>query len=137
MKTITLSYNLQFRDDIHQWKMGVLLNLEEELFKMINGFSTLMYHSIFDNQRKDIWDLDNLFVLPWKNEKEKFEIVLSQKEADNILDKADVILPQKRKYYIENMYDHYKHTLYIEPLDETRKIIEEKYPEYYVQVAIF
>ena len=28
------------------------------------------------------------------------------------------------------MYDHYKHTLYIEPLDETRKIIEEKYPEY-------
>ena len=65
-----------------------------------------------------------------KNEKEKFEIVLSQKEADNILDKADVILPQKRKYYIENMYDHYKHTLYIEPLDETRKIIEDKYPEY-------
>ncbi len=65
-----------------------------------------------------------------KKEKEKFEIVLSQKETDNILDKADVILPQKRKYYIENMYDHYKHTLYIEPLDETRKIIEEKYPEY-------
>lgn len=65
-----------------------------------------------------------------KNEKEKFKNVLSKKEADKILDKVDVILPRKRRYYIENMYDHYKHTLYIEPLDKTREIIEEKYPEY-------
>ena len=36
----------------------------------------------------------------------------------------------KRKYYIENLYSHYAHTMYVEPLDETRKIIEEKYPEY-------
>ena len=62
--------------------------------------------------------------------KEKFKNVLSKKEADKILDKVDVILPRKRRYYIENMYDHYKHTLYIEPLDKTREIIEEKYPEY-------
>ena len=33
-------------------------------------------------------------------------------------------------YYIENLYSHYAHTMHIEPLDETRKIIEEKYPEY-------
>ena len=65
-----------------------------------------------------------------KNEKEKFKNVLSKKEADKILDKVDVILPRKRRYYIENMYDHYKHTLYIEPHDKTREIIEEKYPEY-------
>ena len=43
---------------------------------------------------------------------------------------VDIILPKKRKYYIENIYDHYKHTHYIETLDETEKIIQEKYPEY-------
>ena len=39
-------------------------------------------------------------------------------------------MPQKRNYYIENLYNHYKHTMYVEPLDETRRIIEEKCPEY-------
>ena len=52
------------------------------------------------------------------------------KEEINTLLNYDIILPQKRKYYIENLYDHYKHTLYIENLDETGRIIEEKYPEY-------
>ena len=52
------------------------------------------------------------------------------KEINNILKNTDIILPKKRKYYIENLYEHYKHTTYIEPLDETRNIIEEKYPEY-------
>ena len=66
----------------------------------------------------------------YKTEKEKFENVLTLNEADKLLDEADIILPKKRKYYIENLYSHYKHTMYVEPLDETRKIIEEKYPEY-------
>ena len=65
-----------------------------------------------------------------KKEDEKFNIVLTKKEAEEILEKTDVILPKKRNYYIEDLYSHYKHTMYIEPLDETRKIIEEKYPEY-------
>ena len=43
---------------------------------------------------------------------------------------CDIILPKKRKYYIENLYNHYKHTMYVEPLDETRAIIAERYPEY-------
>ena len=65
-----------------------------------------------------------------KSEKEKFEILLSKEEADKILENTDIILSNERKYYIENLYNHYKHTMYIEPLDETGKIIEEKYPEY-------
>ena len=65
-----------------------------------------------------------------KNEEEKFNIILSYNEADKILKDTDVILPKKRNYYIENLYDHYKHTMYVEPLDETRNILEEKYPEY-------
>lgn len=65
-----------------------------------------------------------------KDENTKFNIVLNSEETKRILESTNVILPKKRKYYIENLYDHYKHTMYIEPLDETRKIIEEKYPEY-------
>ena len=65
-----------------------------------------------------------------KTEEEKFEHVLSGEEIDQLLDKADIILPKKRNYYIENLYDHYKHTMYVEPLEVAGQIIEEKYPEY-------
>lgn len=62
--------------------------------------------------------------------KDKFENVLTLEETDKILLKTDVILPKKRKYYIENLYSHYNHTMYIEPLDKTREIIEEKCSDY-------
>ena len=65
-----------------------------------------------------------------KDVEERIKNVLKQEEADKILDETDIILPAKRKYYIENLYSHYAHTMHIEPLDETRKIIAEKYPEY-------
>ena len=67
---------------------------------------------------------------PGKTTNEKFKSVLSLKETKELLKETDIILPNKRKYYIENLYDHYKHTMYIEPLDETRNILEEKYPKY-------
>ena len=65
-----------------------------------------------------------------KKEEDKFEILLNREQVEKILETTDIILPKKRKYYIENLYDHYKHTMYIEPLDETRRIIEEQCPEY-------
>lgn len=65
-----------------------------------------------------------------KKSKNVFDNILTYNEASGILNKTDIILPKKRNYYIENLYDHYEHTLYIEPLDETRKIIEEKHPDY-------
>ena len=63
-------------------------------------------------------------------EEDRFKNVLTYETADKLLDEVDIILPTKRKYYIENIYNHYKKTMYIEPLEETRKILEEKYPEY-------
>ena len=65
-----------------------------------------------------------------KETDKKFESVLNEKELRDILKDTDVVLTKKRNYYIENLYSHYEHTMYIEPLDETRKIIEEKYPDY-------
>ena len=63
-------------------------------------------------------------------EAEKIAHVLKQKEAEELLKKADIILPKLRRYHIETVYNHYVHTLYSEPIQETRKIIAEKYPDY-------
>ena len=65
-----------------------------------------------------------------RNEDEKFENVLNSYQISELLKNNDVVLPKKRKYYIENLYDHYKHTMYIEPLDMAGLIIAQKYPEY-------
>ena len=60
----------------------------------------------------------------------RLECVLSKAEAEVRLSGCDILLPKKRNYYIENLYDHYKNTLYVEPLDITGEIIREKFPEY-------
>lgn len=65
-----------------------------------------------------------------KTEDEKFKVVLNQEQAEALLKDGDVVLPKKRNYYIETVYNHYKHTMFIETLDEAGKIIAEKYPEY-------
>ncbi len=62
--------------------------------------------------------------------KDPFDGVLKYNELEPLLDKAKLVVPKKRKYYIETLYSHYKHTHYISQLDETRQIIQEKYPEY-------
>lgn len=64
------------------------------------------------------------------NKKDLVNSVLTQVEADKIFENTDIITPNLRKYYIENLYSHYANTLYVEPLDITGKILEEKYPEY-------
>lgn len=62
--------------------------------------------------------------------KKNLKNVITEKEINKILSKKDIILPKKRHYYIETNYSHYIHAHPKEPLDETRKIIEEYYPDY-------
>lgn len=69
-------------------------------------------------------------ILP-RNENKKFSMILTREQLEQELENTDIILPKKRKYWIETIYSHYKHTMYIETLDEAGKIIQEKYPEYY------
>lgn len=71
-------------------------------------------------------------IVPEKEEN-RFKIIMNREQAEAILEKTDIILPKKRKYYIETVYSHYEHTMYVEPLDETEKIIAEKYPEYLLE----
>ena len=56
--------------------------------------------------------------------------VLNLDQARGLLDNVDALLPKKRNYWIETNYGQYVHAHHKEDLDETRKIIEEKYPEY-------
>lgn len=69
----------------------------------------------------------------YSNENKKFKVVLNKNQLDKILETTDIILPKKRKYYIENLYDHYTHTLHGETLEETRKIIKEQCTEYLIE----
>lgn len=60
----------------------------------------------------------------------KTKKILSADELTKLLTKTDVVLPKKRHYYIETLYTHYAHTLFIEPLVITGEIIAAKYPAY-------
>ena len=68
-----------------------------------------------------------------KTEDDKFKVVLTQEQLEEKLQKVDIVLPKKRNYFIESIYNHYKHTMFVEPLDKTGEILKEKYPEYYPQ----
>ena len=56
--------------------------------------------------------------------------VLSLDQAKDLLSSVDVLLPKKRKYWIETNYKQYIHAHHAIDLDETRRIIEERYPDY-------
>ncbi len=65
-----------------------------------------------------------------KRKDDVFKGILTYDEIEPYLGTVKVFVPTKRNYYIETLYDHYKHTHYAEHLDITRQIIAEKYPEY-------
>lgn len=62
--------------------------------------------------------------------KDPFDRVLTYDELKPYLGKIKVFTLVKRKYYIETLYSHYSHTHYSNQLDETRKIMAKKFPEY-------
>lgn len=77
------------------------------------GLAHYRRHFSFHPYSKDIWNA-----------------VLQYSKIKKDLGKIRVFVPKKRRYWIETLYSHYAHTHYISQLDETRKIIGEKYPEY-------
>lgn len=58
------------------------------------------------------------------------EIILDKEDVSKFLDENDVIVPKKRKYYIESLYSHYAHTFDARHLDITRELISKQCPEY-------
>lgn len=58
------------------------------------------------------------------------QVVLTQAELEHLLDQADVLVPSRRKYYIETLYSHYGNTLDKTHLPAVRKIIANLSPNY-------
>lgn len=58
------------------------------------------------------------------------DIILSKSELQDLFEESDVIVPKKRKYYIETLYSHYAHTHDANHLDVTRQIVSELRPDY-------
>lgn len=65
-----------------------------------------------------------------KGGKRELDNILNKKQIEQLLGKAPIIVPKKRKYYIESNYSHYVHAHPKEPLDVTRNVISENYPLY-------
>lgn len=58
------------------------------------------------------------------------EVILSYEKVNELLEKTDVLVPKKQRYYIETLYSHYAHTFKAEHLDKTREIIKRLSPDY-------
>ncbi|HJA72729.1 MAG TPA: DUF4422 domain-containing protein [Candidatus Limosilactobacillus faecipullorum] len=56
--------------------------------------------------------------------------VLSEAEVNRLLTDYDIILPNKRNYFIETNESHYLHAHHHEPLEAMTAVINELYPEY-------
>ena len=65
-----------------------------------------------------------------KDVEKKKGAIFTKVDYENLLKKYDVILPKKRNYYIETVRSQYEHAHFKKDLDETEKIIAEKYPGY-------
>jgi len=61
---------------------------------------------------------------------DKWARIIGRTEMEWMLQKAPVLLPKKRRYWIESTYDQYVHAHHAQDLDVTRQILEERYPEY-------
>lgn len=61
---------------------------------------------------------------------EKFKLILTKEEIEEILRDYDIIVPIKRNYYIETIKSHYKNAHHIEDLNKVENIIREKHSDY-------
>ncbi len=69
--------------------------------------------------RKEVHDIDL-----------KKKQILCMEEWESLLSNYSVVVADKRKYYIETNRSHYNHAHPSIGLDETEKIIREKFPDY-------
>lgn len=65
--------------------------------------------------------------------KSKKERILDEKQIERLLEKADIVLPKKRRYFIETRESQYAHAHHGRDLTIIRDILSEKYPEYLPQ----
>lgn len=65
-----------------------------------------------------------------QNNKDKWYRIADRKRIEDALRHTNIILPNKRNYYIESTYNQYAHAHHAIDLDITRMVITEIYPRY-------
>lgn len=60
----------------------------------------------------------------------RHQAIFHRCDYEKLLKEYDVILPEKRNYFIETVRSQYEHAHNKRDLDEAEKIVAEKYPEY-------
>jgi hypothetical protein len=66
----------------------------------------------------------------FSNKKDKYNLIINEFDTKKIIGDFDIILPKKRKYYVETVWSHYKNAHFINDLEKTKEIICKRYPEY-------
>lgn len=56
----------------------------------------------------------------------KQERILTLAEAEQLLSRADILVPRRRNYWIETNYSHYVHAHHAQDLELTRQILQEQ-----------
>lgn len=56
--------------------------------------------------------------------------LLTKKDAERRMEKADAVLPKKRHYFVETRQQQYVHAHHAQDLQATEKVLAEKYPAY-------
>lgn len=61
---------------------------------------------------------------------DKLDCVLNDSEIEGLINENEILLSNKKHYFISGVKSHYKDTPYMVVLNKVREIIEVKYPEY-------
>ena len=66
----------------------------------------------------------------FQNRRDEFADVIRLDEASELMKRYQVVLPRPRRYFIESNYRQFANSHGAYALDETRRIVAEKHPEY-------
>ena len=58
-----------------------------------------------------------------------FDSVLTDAEVEALMQRAHIVVPKKRRYYIESLYSHYANTHDGSHLDIARSIVADRFPD--------
>ena len=61
-----------------------------------------------------------------KSGKNKWDCILTQQQAERLLEHCDVLVPKKRNYFIETAYNQYVHAHPAEPLDLMIRLVSQQ-----------
>ena len=72
----------------------------------------------------------NRFMPFWASRDQKMAQIVSSQKIQSLLTNYDIIVPTKRRYYIETSWSHYEHAHHIIGMETARDVIAHLYPDY-------